>query len=65
MAGRLPEGPVVVSGHEGHCMATLMAEALRAAGRTVTLVSESGSVAPRGDNTAEGTRTRRRRVAGG
>ncbi len=63
MAGRLPDGPVVVFDQEGYYMAAVLAEKLRAEGRAVTFVSESDSVAPWGDMTAEGTRTRRRLVS--
>ncbi|MEL6480595.1 MAG: FAD-dependent oxidoreductase, partial [Pseudomonadota bacterium] len=59
MSGQVPEGPTLVFDQEGYYMAAVVAEKLRGTGRSVTLVSASDSVAPWGDMTAEGSRTRR------
>jgi dimethylamine/trimethylamine dehydrogenase len=45
MAGRLPEGPVVVFDDDHYYMGNIMAEILRRAGREVTLVTPAAEIA--------------------
>jgi len=56
MDGRLPEGPTVVYDADGYYMGSVIAEALRKAGRGVTLVTPADRVAAWAQNTGEGWR---------
>ncbi len=60
MAGRLPEGRVVVFDDDHYYMASVVAERIRAEAASVTLVTPEDKVAAWGTYTAEQIRTQRR-----
>jgi dimethylamine/trimethylamine dehydrogenase len=60
MAGRLPEGRVVVFDDDFYYMAAVISERIRAEGVPVVLVTSNDMVAAWGTNTAEQTRSQRR-----
>lgn len=60
MAGRLPEGRVVLFDDDHYYMGTVLAERLRAAGLPVTLVTPESKAAAWATYTAEQVRTQRR-----
>ncbi len=60
MAGREPEGPVVLFDDDHYYMGAVVAERLREGGAEVTLVTPEDRVAVWGTNTAEQLRTQRR-----
>jgi dimethylamine/trimethylamine dehydrogenase len=60
MAGRLPEGRVVVFDDDHYYMAPVVAERIGAAAASVTLVTPQDKVAAWGSYTAEQTRSQRR-----
>ena len=62
MAGRLPEGRVVLFDDDHYYMGAVVAERIRASGAEVTLVTPEDKVAAWGTNTAEQLRTQRRLI---
>ncbi len=58
MAGKMPEGPVLVYDSDGYYMGGVMAERLRAEGREVVLATPSDSVSVWAGNTSERWRIR-------
>ncbi|HUF55056.1 MAG TPA: FAD-dependent oxidoreductase [Thermohalobaculum sp.] len=62
MAGRLPQGRVLIFDDDHYYMAAVIAERLRAEGSAVTLVTSEDRVAAWGTMTAEQLRTQRRLI---
>ena len=63
MAGRLPSGPTVVFDDDHYYMASVIAERLRMAGISVTLVTSADTVSAWGENTYERQRSQQRLMA--